>query len=874
MAGKKPEVKTGRIFTGANLREIAFPLGGIGTGTVSLTGNGGLREWQVRNKPDQLSLNPLTFFALWARPKGEDSVARVLEGPVPKPFHKHQYGTNGSSFHPGGGLGNSGVPGLPRMKEVTFRGEYPFAHLDMTDPAVPLDISLEAYNPLIPMNADDSGIPCAIFNWTLKNRTRKVVSVTLAMSMQSLLWPTEKGGSRNRAFEEKGISGIEMDNTRRKKSDPENGTVCIATPWRRTISCAAWPRLGWFDALQNWWDTFSAKGALPESAPSPAAETPRHPDPCTLGLRTTLKPGESVTMPVWVCWSFPVFEKYWGRSSGCCEKVTWKNYYAKRFPSARSVVDYLKAEGDRLYAESNAYREALFSSTLPDEVLDAVSSQVSVMRSPTCLRLPDGTFYGFEGCHCTGGCCEGSCTHVWNYQQVVPFLFPELQRSMREAYYKYGFSQTGSGAIHFRLGLPLQQPKPKTDERPEPPRPAADGQLGGITQVYRDWKITGDTRWLKRIWPSVKKSLEFAWDYWDYNKRGVPDGLQHNTYDIEFYGPNTLVGSMYLAALKAGEEMALAVGEPDRAEEYRAVREKGAAWIDKQLFDGEYYIQKVDFDAYKYAEKPHPKPVAVVPGMKPGEPRYQYGKGCLSDQLLGQTNAHVAGLGYVLDPEHVKSAIASVFNHNFREDLWDHECCQRVYSLQDESALVLCSWPKGGRPALPFPYSDEAGWTGIEYQVAAHLIYEGLVGEGLRVVRAVRDRYDGERRNPWNEYECGSYYARAMASHGLLLALGGFKYDGTCGMLGFEPRLDGEAFRTFWSAQRGWGVYTKERAKHAVEVHYGDITLQRLEVGVAGTNVRARVNGKSVKASVEEGAIVFAEAQVLKAGDAVSVSVS
>jgi len=271
-------------------------------------------------------------------------------------------------------------------------------------------------------------------------------------------------------------------------------------------------------------------------------------------------------------------------------------------------------------------------------VLDAVSSQASILHSPTVLRLPDGTFYGFEGCHATSGCCEGSCTHVWNYAQTVAFLFPALERSLRDADYTYNLKD--DGYMGFRLQLPLGSP-------PASFHPAADGQIGGALKVYRDWHLSGDDAWLRRLWPKVKKALEYAWVHWDADRDGVMEGIQHNTYDIEFHGPNTMMGSFYLGALRAGEEMARYLGDMAAAEHYRAVYESGRARMEVLLFNGEYYRQLVDQD----------------PALK-----YQYGEGCLSDQMIGQWFAHLVGLGYLFEPEHVRSAIAAVFRHNWRTD--------------------------------------------------------------------------------------------------------------------------------------------------------------------------------------------------------------
>jgi hypothetical protein len=218
----------------------------------------------------------------------------------------------------------------------------------------------------------------------------------------------------------------------------------------------------------------------------------------------------------------------------------------------------------------------------------------------------------------------------------------------------------------------------------------------------------------------------------------------------------------------------------------------------------------------------------------PTTPKYQYGDGCLSDQLLGQWEAHVCGLGHILDPDKVRGALAAVHRHNFKRSLRDVASVQRAFGLQDEAGLVLCTWPRGGRPKLPFVYSDEV-WTGVEYQVAAHLIYEGLVDEGVEIVRAARARYDGARRNPWDEIECGHHYARALSSWSLVQALSGAQYDGVTGALTFRPRLEGP-FRCVVAAGTAWGLLAIDPSEATFEVRHGQLTLTRF--GLEGAPVQ------------------------------------
>jgi non-lysosomal glucosylceramidase len=267
----------------------------------------------------------------------------------------------------------------------------------------------------------------------------------------------------------------------------------------------------------------------------------------------------------------------------------------------------------------------------------------------------------------------------------------------------------------------------------------------------------------------------------------------NNTYDIEFFGPNPLSQIYYLAGLRAVEALGQVMGETELAQRCRNAFEQGSRFLDERMWNGEYFIQLLDdVDAYKY----------------------QHGKGCLSDQLLGQLHAHILGLGHLASSDHMRTAVRAIFGHNFREDFRDHVNCQRSYVLNDEAGLLLCTWPHGGRPRLPFVYSDEV-WTGIEYQVAANLIYEGWLEEGLALVETTRARHDGVRRNPWDEVECGHHYSRSMSSWAVLLALSGANCDASRGELAFHPKTDASpdqtTFRTFWSTGRAWGTYTQRR---------------------------------------------------------------
>lgn len=849
-----------KTLTGRNLDEISFPLGGIGTGMISLGGWGHLREWEIMNRPAKGFVFRDSFFTLKVNRRKGKPLLKVLQGPV------------GGTFADSGHTGPKSLgEGLPHFRQASFTGSYPFAEVKLEDPDVPLKITLEAFNPFIPLNDKDSSIPIAILRYHLKNTGREKVSGTIFGNLRHLIGHPDfhgrpgKEGWKNEAKQGNGLTGLYLSTEKIAEDSPKFGNMALTTTWPKTKIWPSWEE----DSLNKFWEAVSAEKFPPEGEGGMEIGT--------VAAGFEIKPGETVSIPFFITWYFPIFEHYWcGCKDKKCQPPTWKNYYASVWKDAWDVADYVSENFERLHRETKLFHDSFFSSTLPTYVMDAASSQASILKTTTCLRLADGTFYGWEGCSNESGCCEGSCTHVWNYAQALPYLFPKLQRSMREVDYKNSMSE--DGMVCFRLRLPLGK-KPKWDFHP-----AADGQMGSVIQIYREWKICGDDKWLKEIWPFAKKALEFAWKYWDADKDGVMEGMQHNTYDIEFYGPNTLTGSLYLGALRAAEEMAKYLGEDKKAEEYHNLFLKGSAWCDKNLFNGEYYEQKVNPDAHLAWPELYRK-LAEEKGRddKFPWPKWQYGKGCASDQLIGQWYSRMVGLGDLYNPKNIRKTLQSIFQYNWRPDLTDHPCLVpgRTYALNEESGLIVCTWPKGGRPGFPLVYCDEV-WTGMEYQVASHLIYEGFVEEGLAIVLGARNRYDGERRNPWDEIECGHYYARAMSSYALLPALSGFSYSAPEKKIGFAPKISGDNFNSFFSIGSGWGNYRQKisrgKKEFAIEVKYGSLELKSVELTLSKAStekMRITLGKKNIAAVVKKTGngvmVVFERPVAIQKGEEVKI---
>jgi len=825
-----------RSFWSDQAPEVAFPIGGIGTGTVSIGSRGELRDWEIFNRPAKGRMMPFSFVALWAQPEGETASVRVVEGPLRPPFD----GWNGFAREAG--------QGLPHFQRARFTGAYPFASVEFEDSAIPVSVTLEAYNPFIPLDVDDSSLPVAIFNYRLTNHSKKAVDIALAFSLlnpvgydgKAFLKGLEDPGFGKNVTTQKTadaggrtVGGLYFTSDKYDKDNARHGSLALLTTSSSYTAGRSWESGKWWDSYQRWIDEFSSDGRMHDSVQAePTAEGTT--DCSTLAPYCGLRPGEIKVVTFILSWYFPVRENYWHTD----DEDGWdhphdhiknrklNNYYGTRFKNAWEVAIHTAGRLRELEERTRLFTETLFGSTLPSYVLEAVSSQASILRTNTCMLLEGKQFFGFEGCGNDGANGWMNCSHVWNYEQAVAFLFPDLERSMRNTDFLYEVRDDNSMA--FRSAVPLGIDRWDF-------RPAADGQMGCILKLYREWQISGDLDFLNTMWPNAKRSLEFAWSFWDSDKDGIMEGEQHNTYDIEFFGANPMTTTMYLGALRAGERMATAVGDLATAAQYKHICDLGVKNFES-MWNGSFYVQKMPAAESIRSMPPYDNDDWKSRVIHDGELKYQFGAGCLSDQMLGQWFADVVNLDIGLDAKRIEAALQSIFRHNFKNDFWTHINTQRIYAVNDEKGLLLCSWPNGGRPSLPFVYADEV-WTGVEYQVAAHLIYRGRVDEGLTMVKAISDRYDGARRNPWNQIEWGNHYARAMASYALLLALSGFYYSAVERTVGFSPKMNREKFNCFFAAGSAWGRFTQQQSSGKVEadleVLNGAIVLKRMFVGNA-----------------------------------------
>ena len=808
------------VYSGRQLQMIAFPLGGVGAGSISLGGRGQLRDWEIFNKPNKGFAPSYGLPAIWVRSGSGKPVARVLESRILPPYE-------GAS-----GLGSSNAPGLSRLESARFTGEYPLARIDFEDRSLPVRVWLDAFSPFIPHEADESGLPVAVLRYRVHNPAPVPAVVSIAFCIDNPM----KG--RNEAIGGSRLAGVLMKSPELAAEDPMRGEFVLCSPavpgshadvWR------GWPQGRWWNSPMLFWDDFSDDGLL-------GAEPEQRNAVGVLSVQRTLAAGATAEFPFFLAWRFPNRTPDWcgWKAPAGHGKTVIGNHYCTRFPTALAAAEYAAGNLDRLETKTRMFAAALRESTLPAVVKEAAGANLSTLASTTCFRTADGEFHGFEGVNDHSGCCFGNCTHVWNYETATTHLFPSLARSLRSA--AFGYSMDDAGAMHFRQLLP--------DGIERSGFAAADGQMGQIVHAYLDWSLSGDTEWLRSLWPRIRKGIEFAWrpGGWDADRDGVLEGVQHNTYDVEFYGPNPMCGVYYLAALRAGEEMARALGEGAAADEYRRIFESGSKWIDANLFNGEFFVQKIrGFRKEEIA----PSLRSTMGSEDTEHPQYQLGEGCLVDQLVGQYLAEVAGLGPLVSREHTAKTLSSIYRYNYMRSLANHDTVQRTFALNQEAALVICDYGKAERPKIPFPYYAEV-MTGFEYSTAAHMLYAGLVREGLECIGNIRARYDGEKRNPWDEAECGHHYARAMAAWSAIPALSGFRYHAPTGAVTAAPRIARENFRSFWASGTGWGTFSVGADFFEIKVLHGSLACRSCEFPMSGGGAsRALRDGKAVRHRAE-----------------------
>ncbi len=859
-----------------SLNYIGMPVGGIGCGQLYLGGDGKLWLWDIfksnyRREPPSKQGFLIESFVL-----GGHYAHPVAQGEA-------YSNSNGTEVEQGFLIRTrAGTKTLDQhgFADIQFRGEYPVGKVTYAERGYPVKVQLEAFSPFIPLNAKDSAIPATVMSFTVSNISAESVEVDLGGWLQNATVPyttdAALGKRRNSLVAKNGavsvFSTVEGEGVKGKHGDGSMTLTLLSDAKDLKVSAS--------NALADPTHLFGEAKPLKKKA-----DVVKPLDELLVGGLTagfTLAPGESKTLDFAVTWYFPDYTeidalKVVKRTQDSRKLFRGKQrFYATQFDSAVDVAAYLASDNKRLLAQTRAWNKTWYDSTLPVWLLDRSFIGLDCIASQMFHWFDDGRPYGWEGVDS----CPGTCTHVWYYAQALGRIFPELERAFREM-------------VDFKAGVGFEPKSGLIKDRGDyhkTGKEAVDGQAGSIMRVYREHQMSADDAFLKRNWPNVKKATQFLIRK-DGDDNGLLEGKQPHTLDAAWHGSMGWLSSVYLGALAAAEAMAIEVGDQDFAAQCRTILDQGYKNIVAEVYDGEYFIHKPD------------------PTVKKA---LNTNKGCHIDQVLGQAWMHQVGLDRILPEKETVSALNSIWKYNFAPDAGqyalDHveiESAFRWYAMPGEAGLLMTTWPKGGaKEAVPGDklrskenpkvFKGVGGYfnecmNGFEYQVAAHMVYEGepdseLVEKGLAIMRAVHDRYAAPKRNPFNEIECGDHYARSMASYGVFLAACGYEYHGPKGLLGFAPRVKPEAFRAPFTTAEGWGTFSQtineNQMEAAIQLKWGSLTLKTLRLDPGNLKVdevAVTLGGKQVDAvlaKTESGvSITLVKPVTISAGQKLSVRI-
>jgi uncharacterized protein (DUF608 family) len=616
------------------------------------------------------------------------------------------------------------------------------------------------------------------------------------------------------------------------RAGPHFGDMSLSLLGDQATGSAAWTSTE--DFLAAWRD-----GNVPQAA---SRDYPLDSRPCgsVASAPLTLAPGQTHTFTFLVSWHFP---NLYNSSPGCPGRVG--HIYNNWYKNSREAAAWVAADFERLAGATRQFRDSYFATTLPYWLVQRIGMPVSTLAADNVSIWENGRMYGFEGV----AFCFGTCGHVYNFAVAAARLFPELERSVRLLQDLGPGFDPASGRVNFRGH---DGPNPTVGHAY-----GSDAQSGYVLKIYREHLLSADQRFLDGVWPQVKRIIGYH-IFRDGAERGlepngVLEGLQ-TFWDPMWYGPNPYNNTLYLAALRAAEAMARIKGETQLADRYHAIFASGRKYMDEQMWNGEYFVHLYpegftvvgsDNGIVSPADD-QGNAKRYIDAFNSGLPNYYRGGACDANQLFGQNWANQLGLGYILPPDKCRTAARNIFRYNWTPDISTvysrYPAHSRTLAAPGEGALVNGAWPKVERQSFENTHDKENVWTGLEYEAACDMLNEGLLEEGLTVIRAIHDRYNGAKRNPWNEIEGWDHYSRAMHAWNCLLALSGQIYDGPAGIIGFAPRFKPEDFQCFYSGAQGWGTYHQKIAAATqsadIAVQWGSLRVLTVVLEVpAGANV-------------------------------------
>ena len=788
-------------YQGKYLTAIDFPIGALGGSVIRMNGKAERNWWQIFNNFEERAgsgIVPNSFFALRTKSKNA-TVVKILQTSSLVPF--------------------------PAINSLTFQGEYPFGWYNFEDNELPVKVSLEAYNPLIPMDIKNSAIPCAIFRIKVKNTSSNNVEVNLLGTQQNAVGFTGYDtivGPNNRTCTGYGQNLNKIVSGTKKTSIEMtglSGSMQLSLYGKKVSYSASW------ENLSSLYNDFSDDGKISGKKKAISPKTGMTIDGA-LATGFTLKPNKTKVITFVLSWYFP--GGTFGRSDTDWYFPYAGSYYENWWTNACDVDRYVLKNFKYLDSTTRLYHETMYSSTIPRYILDRITSNICVLKSPTTFWTKEGYFGIWES---TSNKEEwyGNCKHVLHYAQGHARLYPELGRTLRKQ---------DLNTITYEGLLPSRDGELKN---------AIDGHFGSILGVYREHLLSDNNNFLASAWPRTKKAMNYIISNFDKDQNGMMSGSYHNTLDCNVSGTSPWIGSLYMAALKASEKMAAIMGETITAATYHKIWIIGIKNQNKQLWNKNlgYYIEKTE----------NLENTLIM------------GNAVSIDMFLGQWWANQLNLGQIYPVVRTKSGLEKIYSINKFTDTGDGY----TPSFRDFLGKGDTGWQmfvhRGKIPANSIKYYNEV-MSGFEYAAAATMLQYGMMDEGLSMVKAISERYDGRLRaegevhmannstvfgsgSPFGEDECGDFYARAMSSWSVLLALQGFIYDGPQQTIGFKPEWQPENHASFFSTSAAWGLFSQTQTKTAqtsnISIRFGTTRIKNILLAIpnqkTGRNIIVKLDG-------------------------------
>ncbi|WP_254561337.1 GH116 family glycosyl-hydrolase [Dyadobacter diqingensis] len=806
------------------LKYIGMPVGGLHAGTVYLGGDGRLWLWQIYNETEESKnegIDPKTV--LW----NDGKEVRKIRSRDGSAYIEPAIANNKRVLEQGFAIrikyqGKTIIKELneEHWDEISFEATYPIATVKYIDAKLPVEVTLKAYSPFIPLDADNSSLPATIIRISIKNTSREKVDVSLIGWM-------ENGASKLSAKTGDGFKTSSL-----KKSDKFTGIFSAFNTSKQELTRAVDYGTTSFAIINNQAGVNTSFSPWPVSDGSFDILSDENAEKDATEILTgalvsakSLAPGMSQNEDFVISWHFNNPNE---NLKKLVKDAHEGYYYGKRFADAQAVTHYIADHFEKLTSETERWQQTWNDSTLPHWFLERTFVNIGTLSTANTYRFASGRFWAWEGV----GACAGTCTHVWQYAQAMGRIFPELERTLRQ-HVDLGVGFKDSGAIIFRA----------ENEN----RPAIDGQAGTILRFYREHQMSADSQFLESNWPKIKTAIRFMLAQ-DKNGDGMTDTPMENTLDAVWEGEIAWIVGLCIAAARAGQAMAEDISDTDFTKICQEYVAKGKQNMEEKLFNGEYFIHR--------------------PDAKEGRKSLGSYNTCHIDQVYGQSWAHQVGLPRVLDKDKTISALKALWKYNFTTDVGPYIKSHhggRPYAVAGEGGMIMNTNPLNE----PKPFGENVTWqlgyfhecmTGFEHQVAAHMMAEGMTDEALTLTRFIHDRHHAAKRNPYNEIECSDHYARAMASYGTFISACGFEYHGPKKYMRFVPKISPDNFKAPFTSAKGWGTISQSRLngkqRNVIKIVYGDLSLKSVGLapapGLIPKNALVTLNGKIQKATLHQ----------------------